>query len=470
MMQIKNSSVWIGVIAIVVSIAVASVITIFLYNQTVNILTGSIKHRLEAIVKTAAVQFDPNDLNQLKNEPDWHKPQWSKVVNQLKKIRTNNEAILFVYIFRKSQVDQNKVEFVADSHSLDPYAKIDLNHDEEIDDADQLQWPGQPYDEPPQEALDGFNDVTTSEDIYEDQWGLEISGYAPIKDSQQNTIAVLAVDMKADDFAALTRQTLFPFVFFIAALIGIMLALAGSLIFLWNKRVNLVIELDRQKDELLSIVSHQLATPVTSVKWYLEMLMDGDLGSLTKEQKEHVHSMEGIFVDLSDLVGMILDVSRIQLGRVQIEKKDLDLKEFFKEILEIIEPKAKEKEVVLNISIPKSFPAATLDKRYTHMTVENLLSNAIKYTPTKGIVDFKVEVRGKELYCEVRDTGCGIPKADQSKIFGKLFRASNVRNTIDGNGFGLYVAKGAVEAQGGRIWFESKEGEGTTFFIRLPLV
>ncbi len=459
----------IGLFTIVISIAIASVITIFLFRQTVNILTGSIKHRLEAIVKTAAVQFDPDDLNALKKESDWQKPQWSKVVNQLKDIRTNNDAILFVYIFRKSLEDPNKIEFVSDSHSLDPYAEIDLNHDEKIDDADQLQWPGQPYDEPPQEALDGFNEVTTSEDIYEDQWGLEISGYAPIKDSQQNTIAVLAVDMKANDFSALTRQTLFPFLFFIVALISIMLALAGSLIYLWNKRVNLVVELDRQKDELLSIVSHQLATPVTSVKWYVEMLMDGDLGTLTKEQKEHIHSMDGIFADLSDLVSMILDVSRIQLGRVQISKQDLDLKEFFKEILEIVEPKAKEKPVAFNVSMPESFPAAKLDKRYTHMTIENLLTNAIKYTPANGTVDFKVEIRGNELYCHVKDTGCGIPKADQDKIFGKLFRASNVRNSVDGNGFGLYVAKGAVEAQGGRIWFESKEGEGTTFFIRLPL-
>lgn len=468
MMQIKNTSVFVGVVAIIISIAIATIITTFLYQQTVNILTGSIKHRLEAIVKTAAVQFDPNDLNALKKESDWRKPQWAKVVNQLLRIRTNNDAILFAYIFRKSP-EGGKVEFVSDSHSLDPYAKIDLNHDAEIDDADQLQWPGQMYEEPPLEAFDGFDKVVTTADIYEDQWGLEISGYAPIKDDNNNTVAVLAIDMKADDFSELTRQTLFPFLIFISALISIMLALAGSLIFVWNKRVNLVVELDRQKDELLSIVSHQLATPVTSVKWYLEMLMDGDLGSLTKEQKEHVHSMEGIFVDLSDLVGMILDVSRIQLGRVQIEKKDLDLKEFFKEILEIVEPKAREKEQVFNVSIPESFPEAKLDKRYTHMTVENLLSNAIKYTSVKGKVDFKVEIRGNELFCKVKDTGCGIPKADQGKIFGKLFRASNVRNEFDGNGFGLYVAKGAVEAQGGSIWFESKEGEGTTFFIRLPL-
>lgn len=228
-------------------------------------------------------------------------------------------------------------------------------------------------------------------------------------------------------------------------------------------------ELDKQKDELLSIVSHQLATPVSSIKWYTEMLMDGDLGKVSKEQKEHLSSMIGVAGNLSDLVSMILDVSRIQLGRMHIEKQELDLSSFFKEILEIIKPKADEKKIKFNINIPSKFPRANLDKRYTHMTIENLLSNAIKYTPSAGVVDLTIEIKENVLFCKVQDTGVGIPKEDQGQIFGKMFRATNVRNSVEGNGFGLYVAKGAIEAQGGKIWFKSSEGKGTTFFIELPL-
>jgi signal transduction histidine kinase len=228
-------------------------------------------------------------------------------------------------------------------------------------------------------------------------------------------------------------------------------------------------ELDRQKDELLSIVSHQLATPITSVKWYLEMLQDGDVGELEDDQKKHVHSMQAIATDLTDLVGMILDVSRIQLGRMRIDKQSLDLAEFFKEIIETVEPKAIEKHINFVKNLPASFPPADLDKRYTRMTIENLLTNAIKYTPEKGDVTIDVQIKGNKLLCTVKDSGCGIPKAEQDKIFGKLFRASNVRNSVDGNGFGLYVAKGAVEAQGGSIRFDSTEGKGTTFYVELPL-
>jgi signal transduction histidine kinase len=228
-------------------------------------------------------------------------------------------------------------------------------------------------------------------------------------------------------------------------------------------------ELDRQKDELLSIVSHQLATPVSSIKWNLEMLVDGDMGKLNDKQMETMLSLQSVSADLSDLISMILDVSRIQLGKMKMDKQELDLQEFFKEIMDVIGPKAKEKTVQLVAALPSNFPKAMLDKRYTRMTIENLLSNAVKYTPTGGRVNFTVEVKGNTLHCKVQDTGVGIPKNDQDKIFGKLFRATNVRNTVDGNGFGLYVAKGAIEAQGGKIWFESEEGKGTTFFVELPL-
>lgn len=180
--------------------------------------------------------------------------------------------------------------------------------------------------------------------------------------------------------------------------------------------------------------------------------------------------MHSIGENMSDLVSMILDVSRIQLGRMRVEKQELSLDEFFREILATIEPRAVEKKISFMKNIPGKFPVAKLDKRYTNMTIENLLSNAIKYTPESGTVNFVVELQGNNMLVSVKDTGIGIPKAEQKKIFGRMYRATNARNAIDGNGFGLYVAKGAVEAQGGSIWFESEEGKGTTFYVELPLL
>lgn len=227
-------------------------------------------------------------------------------------------------------------------------------------------------------------------------------------------------------------------------------------------------ELDRQKDELISIVSHQLATPVTSVKWYIEMLLEGDAGALNEEQKKQLSTMQEVTEDLVDLVGMILDVSRIQLGRMKVDLAPLDLGAFFAEVLAVIEPRAQVKKQQFVKTIPASLPTASLDKRLMRMTLENLLSNAVKYTPEGGKVELTVTATGRLLRYEVRDTGCGIPREEQEKIFGKLYRATNVRNT-EGNGLGLFAAKGAAEAHGGNVWFESVAGKGTTFYVEVPI-
>ncbi|TSD00338.1 MAG: external sensor signal transduction histidine kinase [Candidatus Peregrinibacteria bacterium Greene1014_49] len=458
-----------GFFAVLIAILITIGTSWILYQHTVNILTDNLRERLLAIVRTAATEFNPTDLEILKEEKDYKKKEWNKVVNQLLKIRLNNKNVIFAYILRKSSDDPSQMVFVSDSHSLDPYAKIDLDQNGIIDDADALNWPGQIYEDVPQEAFDGYIEPTTNKDLYIDQWGTLLSGYAPIKDDKGETVGVMTVDVRANDFVTITRQTFFPFIIFIIFLVVILLVQAFCLISIWSKQVRLIAELDRQKDELLSIVSHQLNAPVTAIKWYLELLTDAGIEKFTKEQVDTVQSMQSITVNLADLVGMILDVSRIQLGKVKVDPQPLDLNELCKEILSVVEPKAKDKNIHFVKTMPASLPTVLLDKRLTRMTVENLLTNAVKYTPEKGNVDFVIEKRGDVLHCEVRDTGCGIPKEEQGKVFDKLYRASNVRNKVEGNGFGLFAAKGAIEAQGGKIWFESIEGKGTTFFIELPL-
>jgi len=467
----------IGVFIITAAVIITTTTSWLLYNHTVNLLTDNLRKRLLAIVTTAVVEIDAEDINALKIESDWKKPEWRRVVDKIYKIKANNDDILFIYIFRINEDDPTQMEFVADANSINPYANVDDDPSNDvdvdsngiIDDIDYLQWPGQEYPEPPEETFEAYNGPMTNRELYEDAWGKVITGYAPILDEEGNTVAVLAADIKADDFFAITRQTLLPFLIFIGALIFALVILFSIIIHIWNKRINLMAELDNHKDELLSIVSHQLATPVSSAKWYMEMLLDGDFGDLSKEQKEHISTVQSVMTNLSDLVSMILDVSRIQLGRMKVDRAELNLNEFFNDVLDVIKPKAKERDIKFDIQIPKDIPIGMLDKRLMRMTLENLLSNAVKYSDEKhGEVKFHVSVKGESLTYSVKDNGCGIPKKDQEKIFGKLFRASNVQK-IDGNGFGLYAAKGAVEALGGSIRFESSEGKGSAFYVDIPL-
>lgn len=295
------------------------------------------------------------------------------------------------------------------------------------------------------------------------------SSYAPIvNQSGRAANAVLGIDVDVTSYLDFVNATLLPFVIAVVILLVLIGTLVLVLLKLWGSRVNLLKDLDRQKDELLSIVSHQLATPVTSVKWYIEMLLDGDSGELTEEQKKQLMTMQGVTTDLVDLVGMILDVSRIQLGRMKVDRVDLDLNTFFTDVLAVIEPKATIKKQQFVKKMPAHLPTASLDKRLMRMTLENLLSNAVKYTPEGGRVELSVTLADHTLHYEVKDSGCGIPKEEQGKIFSKLFRATNVRNT-EGNGLGLFAAKGAAEAQGGKVWFESEPDKGTTFFVEVPL-
>lgn len=445
------------------------VISLVLYNQTKDILENRLKERLISIVSTASLMFDPKDIVIVKNDLSINSDSYKRLVFQLQNIRKNNKNLKFAYILTPTD-NPDIFHFVADADSLDPSVEIDLNNDGVITDEDALATPGDEYDvsDIPELRDQALMRPITDPKLVVDQWGATLSAYAPIF-YNDNTVAVLGIDVDVSSYLSLISATFIPFALFIVFLLLLLSFLTVRLLSIWESRVNLLQDLDRQKDELLGMVSHQLAKPITAIKWNLESMIDGDIGNLNPEQKESAKTMQSMATNLADLVSMILDVSRIQLGKVKLDPQPLDLNEFFREIVSVVESTIKEKKITFMQDIyPKKLPTVLLDKRYTRMTIENLLTNAIKYTPEGGTVKLWVQVTNNTLHCSVSDTGCGIPKAEQEKIFGKMYRASNVRNTMDGNGFGLYVAKGAVEGQGGRIWFQSIEGKGTTFFVDLP--
>jgi signal transduction histidine kinase len=470
---VTNKSIpdWIKVVfTLAACVAVATTTTYVLYGYTRDLLIERLRERITAIVSTGAVQIDARDVLAVGRTEDMSKPQFEKLVRQLVEFRDANSNLKYAYIMRQTD-DPNKFEFVADADSLGSLIDLDENQNGKIDADEQPPKPGDPYKVNKYPVLrdEAFKYPVAERELAPDRWGLMIAAFAPIRDHNGDAIAILGIDVIADDFLVLTRATLMPFLVFILILILILTVLTVALVRVNRARVEAYKELDRQKDELISIVSHQLATPVTSIKWYLEMMLDGDMGQLSKEQQDQLKIMQGVTGDLVDLIGMLLDVSRIQLGRMKVDRTDLNLAEFFKEVLAVIEPKAMQKKQKFMKNLPNGLPVAMLDKRLTRMTLENLLSNAVKYTPEGGKVDFTVTISDGTMRYEVRDSGYGIPESEQGKIFGKLFRASNVQKQ-DGNGLGLFVAKGAVEAQGGRIWFESKEGKGTAFFVALPIM
>ncbi len=229
-------------------------------------------------------------------------------------------------------------------------------------------------------------------------------------------------------------------------------------------------KIDQAKTEFVSLASHQLRTPLSAINWYTEMLLSGDAGKLTKEQKKYLDTIYTGNQRMVDLVNALLNVSRIELGTLAIEPEPTDLTKIITSVIGELEPEIQTKELNVSKEFDENLPAISTDPKLIRIVFQNIISNAVKYTPAKGKVDVGLTKQNSDLLFSVTDTGYGIPKQQQSKIFTKLFRADNVmEKDTDGTGLGLYVVKYIVQEAGGKIWFESQENKGTTFYVTIPI-
>ena len=231
-------------------------------------------------------------------------------------------------------------------------------------------------------------------------------------------------------------------------------------------------EVDRAKSEFVSLASHQLKTPLTSVRWLSEALLRGSTGDLTSDQKKYVTSMHQASQRMMDMVNDLLNVSRIESDTLPIKPEDLVVKDLANEMFDEQRHTAEEKKVVLTLKVADGLPILHADKQLVRIIFQNLLSNAIKYTPSGGEVSCDIslaEAVRETVFVAIKDSGIGIPKEEQPRVFEKLHRASNAQASIpDGTGLGLYLVKTILDKAGGAISFESIEGKGTTFFVSIP--
>lgn len=229
-------------------------------------------------------------------------------------------------------------------------------------------------------------------------------------------------------------------------------------------------QIDRAKTEFVSLASHQLRTPLSAINWYAEMLLNGDAGKLKSEQLEYVKEISDGNHRMVDLVNALLNVSRIEMGTLAIDSEPTDLRELADSVLAELKPQLLQKKQKVITNYDKNLSKINLDSKIMRVVWQNFLSNAVKYTPDKGKITVGIAVKGKDALISVADTGYGIPKSQQDKIFTKLFRADNIREKVtDGTGLGLYIIKSIIEQFGGKVWFESVENKGTTFYASIPL-
>jgi signal transduction histidine kinase len=228
--------------------------------------------------------------------------------------------------------------------------------------------------------------------------------------------------------------------------------------------------LDKAKDDFISMASHQLRTPLTSVKGYISMVREGDAGKITKAQDQLLGEAFTSSERMVHLINDFLNVSRLQTGKFLIDKRPVNLAKVIEQELDSLMTNAKSRNLTFTYSAPKDFPMLNLDEDKMRQVVMNFSDNAIYYSTEGTKVKVKLAVEGKEAVFTVTDTGIGVPRAEQSQLFNKFYRASNARKQRpDGTGVGLYLAKKVIDAHGGKVIFESTEGKGSTFGFRLPI-
>lgn len=228
-------------------------------------------------------------------------------------------------------------------------------------------------------------------------------------------------------------------------------------------------EIDRMKSEFISIASHQLRTPLTSVKTYAHLLAAGFQGPLTEDQQEFMKIILDSVDRMSDLIDILLDVSRIEAGKIELVLRKTRMKHLAEKIITELQPQANKKRLALSLEISPATMTVIIDQVLTTEVITNLIANAIKYTPPNGQIKVLIAHRAQQLLIQVSDTGYGIPQAEQGRIFSKFFRASNAsQREPSGSGLGLYMVKKIIETMGGTIRFESDAGRGTTFVVKLP--
>lgn len=232
-----------------------------------------------------------------------------------------------------------------------------------------------------------------------------------------------------------------------------------------------LIEIDRAKSHFVSVAAHQLRTPISVIKWTFQMLLSEDFGKMNEEQKKVVERGYQVNEGMVKLVSDLLDVARIESGRFVYEFKRVSIEDVIVKVFISTKPRAEERRIKIQVKRMGGSDFFLFgDQASIEQAFENLVVNAINYTLPGGQIDILYKQDKNFVEVKIKDTGVGIPKYQQGRLFTKFFRGDNVvKMQTSGSGLGLFIAKSIINAHGGEIHFDSEEGKGSVFWVKLPI-
>jgi len=229
-------------------------------------------------------------------------------------------------------------------------------------------------------------------------------------------------------------------------------------------------EASRMKSEFINIVSHQMRSPLTNIKWTFEVLSSKDFQVPKEKEEEYFVNVQENIGRMVELIDDLLVVSKIEQGTFPLVKKEIELSSIIEELISRYKVFAEASNIKLNFYLGEKTTKVFSDPSLLKLVMENLIDNAVRYTPGPGKIDIHLTKKENSLLFRIQDSGVGIPESEQKYIFQKFYRAENaLKRRTRGSGLGLYVCKSAIEKLGGKIWFQSKENKGTTFYFTIPI-
>lgn len=229
-------------------------------------------------------------------------------------------------------------------------------------------------------------------------------------------------------------------------------------------------EASRMKSEFINIVSHQLRSPLTNIKWTFEVMASEEFKVSAEKQEEYFVNVKENIARMVELIDDLLIVSKIEQGSFSIAKIEISLKDLTRDLVERYKVFAEASRIKLNFYSQENLPEVLADPSLLKIVTENLIDNAIRYTKGGGLVEIKLIKEKDKVLFAIKDSGVGIPQKEQKYIFQKFFRAENIsKERTRGSGLGLYVCRSIINKMGGQIWFKSQLGKGTTFYFKLPI-
>jgi two-component system, OmpR family, sensor histidine kinase VicK len=227
---------------------------------------------------------------------------------------------------------------------------------------------------------------------------------------------------------------------------------------------------ERMKTEFVTVAAHQLRTPLSAVKWVLQMAIRGELGQITQDQKNFLQQAYDSNQRMVLLVTDLLQADKIEAGGLTFEFTPTNVIELVDSVVEEFSASALEQKIEMHFDHPERLPLLSVDPVKLRDVFENLVANGLQYTLPGGKIVINLESKGDYVLASVADSGIGIPEKENNQLFKQFFRGTNaIKMVNNGSGLGLYIARDIVLRHGGKIWFESKEGEGTVFYFTMPV-